>query len=38
MRNFPLAYFENIDLLFKSVKKKKKFVKNTYKTHTISKN
>lgn len=32
MRNFPISYFENVDLLFKIMRNKKKFIKNTYKT------
>lgn len=30
MRNFPLSYFQNVDLLFKMIGKKKRFIKNTY--------
>lgn len=32
MRNFPVSYFENVDILFKIIGKKKKFIKDTYKT------
>ena len=32
MRNFPVSYFENVDILFKIISKKKKFIKDTYKT------
>ena len=32
MRNFPISYFEKVDLLFKMIDKKKKFFIDTYKT------